>query len=658
MGYLLFVIGLTALMLLCWRVPMLWRLQGFDGFTAGLLAAFAALSLSATVLSVFSLLSGAAWAASLSLLAGGALALRSDSRARGQGLGLSAGQWTLVLIPAVLVGYAQFVSPVAKFDDLMYHGSRAGYWLGNQSVFPFETHNERQSVFPYAGDLLFAFGVITARSELLGRMLVFLSYPLTLLLAAGMLRRRAVPASLAVGAALVVGVTPLVRDAGIGIKPDLWGAVFSLVAINAVWGYLDGSSSLRERGAHVIVLSGALCAAIAVKFTFLLLAPLGAVALFRPAPLRVRALWLATIPCWAVTFGLVVTATHSRIHEGGWLGSPALTSTMRGPDSPDGILRHLTRLPFVIIGVPVIPTEGLRQSTEATLHGVADRLGATVPLPLESSDDPWPGLFVPTVTRINYTFSFLWAFAVVALAAVFVQWRRLVSDWVGRRALLTFAVGVAFVVAAACTVRWQTYSAVPERLIVPGMVVATVGVAWIWYLAMPSHQYVTALALAMAAFHALPFVNLTRLSLVVSQTEVAARAYQREPLGAAAPIVEPGSRVLLVAGQAAADYLLFHPREEFPTRVFPWGRKPFTEEAFVAALEQTRADTVVLESSNTLSFHWHPDVPAAPFVEFLDRQNGFRRVSSGEGALVFVRRETMDHEHGVHQGGHATGMSR
>jgi hypothetical protein len=657
-GYLLFLIGLTALVLLCWRVPMLWRLQGFDGCAAGLLVAFAALSLSATVLSIFGVLTGVTWVAALAVMAGGALVAKSPAGSDRPGLGFSSGQLMLLLLPAVLVGYAQFVSPVSKFDDLMYHGSRAGYWLGNQSVFPFATHNERQAVFPYAGDLLFAFGVFTARSELLGRMLVFLSYPLTLILVAGMLRGRAVPVGLAIGAAWVVGVTPLVRDAGIGIKPDLWGAVFALIAVNAVWSYLDRSSSLRERGAHAIVLLGAVCAAIAVKFTFLLLAPLAAVALLRPAPLRVRALWLATIPCWVVTFGLVFTVIHSRIHEGGWLGSPELTSTMRGPDSADGILRHLARLPFVIVGMPVILTEGLRQTTEDTLRAAADRLGATVPLPLESADEPWPGLFVPTVPRVNYTFSLLWAFAIVALVAAVVRWRRLVSSSDGRMALLTLAIGAVFIVAAACTVRWQTYSAVPERLLVPGMVIAMVGVAWVWYLVLSGYRVFVALAVAMAVLHVLPFANLTRLSLVVSQKEIAARAYQREPLGRAAPVVEPGSRVLLVAGQAATDYLLFHPWAGFPTRVFPWGRKPFAEEAFAAALKETSADTVVLESSDRLSYHWHPDVPAGPFLDFLDGQGGFHRVSAGESTVLYVRRKPVEHEPGGYGRGYGVGVPR
>ena len=638
-----FLVGVLALAVLALRTPQVWRLRGIDALGVGVLAGVATLSLTATLFSSFQRLTGTTWSAGLAVMAAGLLLVKSSGDAEAQPPGFTAGQWLLLLIPTVFVGYEQFVSPVARFDDLIHYAARAGYWHVNQSVFPFESHNDRHSVFPYAGDLLFAFGVFTARSELIGRMLLFLCYPITLVMIAGMLRERAVPVSIAIGAAWIVGVTPLIRNTAIGVKPDQWGLVFALIAINAVWSYWESGTTIAQRTRQTIVLFGAVCAAIAVKLTFLLLAPLTLFSLIARLPRR-SWLWAAcTIPCWAIAFGLAVSLPYNKRQHGGWLGSPAMTAAHQREPGAAVALRHLARLPFVIVGVPFIPTEGLRQKTEATLRAAADRVGATSPIPLEDPIAPWPGMFVPEVTRFDYKFSLLWFFIGMAALASIVKSKQLLAHPDGRRAVVTLLIGAGFVVGVAVTVRWQTYSWVPERFIVAGMVIAFVGAAWLWYLTLWDTKYVGTVAVMMAAFHALPFLNMTRVSLVQSPRQVAENMHKWYPLGNAALAVQPGSRVLLFASQDGTDYLMFHPAYGYPTKVYPWGKAPFSATAFAKALLETQADTVVFERPDRLRFGWQPDVAAdiavAPFIDFLENHTSFRpRVGRGP-SLIYVRQE-------------------
>ena len=98
-----------------------------------------------------------------------------------------------------------------------------------------------------------------------------------------------------------------------------------------------------------------------------------------------------------------------------------------------------------------------------------------------------------------------------------------------------------------------------------------------------------------------------------------------------------------LASQDGADYLMFHPAHGYPTKVYSWGKAPFSATAFAKALLETQADTVVFERPDRLRFGWQPDVAAdiavAPFIDFLENHTSFRpRVGRGP-SLIYVRQE-------------------
>jgi len=632
-----FFIGAGLLIIIARQIITGLQLREVDALGGGMVGAFAALSLSATVLSFFDTLTGATWIVGLMMIA--AILQWSTKRITpGDDAGntpFPLWQIALILLPALFVAWVQLISPVAKFDDLMYHGSRAGYWLGNHSVFPFPSHNERQEVFPYAGDLLFAFGVFTARNETLGRMMVFLAYPGMLLLIAGLLRKRGVSAGVAIGTAWLVGSTPQVRDAAIGIKPDLWGLVFALIAINEVWNIWHAPHAPGRKTSGAIVL-GSICAAIAIKTTFLLLIPLAFVPLLMAGSFKERIQLAGVVAGSLFSFGLLVTFVHNKKYEKGWLGSPEMVRIHRPDPGVGAVRRQLERLPFLLVGIPWVPNETLRNQIEKQLDDLSVLTGAAKPLPLESSQE-WPGRFAPTVPEFNRGYSLLWLFGLFGLTAGLLNLKTLMSDRDGVAGLAVIGLGLSLMIGVATAVRWQANSDVPARFLVAGFAVTMVGAAYCWSRAGWRHPAIMLSLASLLAFHAVPFLQATHLFLLQVGRGGIGNGGGTSALSPAAAIIPPRSRILLFASQATGDYVLFHPAAGFLTTVMPWGRRPFSEKAFASVLARDNPDFIVFEGRDSVSFHWHDPVSLAPFLNFLDKSPLFFRVSGGAPNLIYQR---------------------
>lgn len=630
-----FFLGIGILAFIGWRVSVLLGFRQVDALGAGLLGAFGSLSASATALSTVHALTGTTWIAALVVLAAGLMCVKKGTSPGPEPMvSLTGWQVLLLLLPALMVGVAQILSPITKYDDLMYHGSRAGYWLGNRSVFPFLSHNERQEVFPYAGDLLFAFGVFSSHGEVPGKIAVFLAYPGILLLTAGLLLKRGLPRGMAIGTAWAVGVAPLVRDAAIGIKPDLWGLVFTLVAINAAWDIWHEPQSPRRR-IHAAIVVGAICAAVAIKTTFLLLLPVALVPLIR-STLKERVQLLAiTLGC-LLAFGLVVTFAHNLGQKGGWLGSPAMMAVHRPAPGAVTMERHLARLPFLIFGLPWVPSETLRHRLNQDLASLADSLGATKVLPSENSGG-WPGVFTVTVPEFNRGYSMLWLIGIAGTLAAIANINALRSDRDARSAAAILLLGTILILGVACGVRWQSHSGIPDRLLVPGMAVFSVGAAWWWYHGGFRHRGIRGVLAALLLAHAVPFLHESRLFLVRMRNGGMATDRGNSVLSPAAAVVPPGSRVLLFASQSSGDYVLFHPEFGFPTTVIPWGRRTFSESDFASELTHSNPDFVVFEEAEATYFHWDDPLPLHPFIQYLEKTGRFRLVPGGAPNLIYKR---------------------
>ncbi|HEY0905791.1 MAG TPA: hypothetical protein VGE17_01205, partial [Methylophilus sp.] len=113
----------------------------------------------------------------------GFLGIWSAQRTRLAAFARGLSQWGVITLMAIcgvlwmsLVGQA--VAPLQNFDDRMYHASRVIYWIQNQSVFPFDTHNIRQTMIPFGSELFFLWPVLFTKTEAMGRIVFWLAFPL------------------------------------------------------------------------------------------------------------------------------------------------------------------------------------------------------------------------------------------------------------------------------------------------------------------------------------------------------------------------------------------------------------------------------------------------------------------------------------------------
>src|SRR6266498_3462070 len=136
----------------------------------------------------------------------------------------SLGVWLRALPPLALAGLACVVAlvlcsavtqawtPILGTDERMYHASRVIYWIQHHSLFPYETHNDRQNVFPFGSELFFLWPVLLTNSEGIARMVCWLGYPLAAIAAYILLRTLRLTPTSAIAGALVLVSTPIVAE--------------------------------------------------------------------------------------------------------------------------------------------------------------------------------------------------------------------------------------------------------------------------------------------------------------------------------------------------------------------------------------------------------------------------------------------------------------
>src|SRR5262249_34555636 len=123
---------------------------------------------------------------------------------------------------------SQAWTPILGTDERMYHASRVIYWIQHHSLLPYETHNDRQTVFTFGSELFFLWPVLLTNTEAIARMVFWLGYPLAAIGAYILLRTLRLTPTGAMAGALVLVSTPIVAESSLGLKPELWSMVFIL----------------------------------------------------------------------------------------------------------------------------------------------------------------------------------------------------------------------------------------------------------------------------------------------------------------------------------------------------------------------------------------------------------------------------------------------
>jgi hypothetical protein len=112
------------------------------------------------------------------------------------------------------------------------------------------------------------------------------------------------------------------------------------------------------------------------------------------------------------------------------------------------------------------------------------------------------------------------------------------------------------------------------------------------------------------------------------QTQRAASSYylpvravqQSTPIERAVGLIPPGSTILLVGSQGAADYPLFGPDEGYPNRVISWGKDPFDPERMQSILDGDGVTHILIENKWEVWHQWTAPVSTLGMVEWLRDQ--------------------------------------
>lgn len=643
-GNLLFCLSLAALVGASIAASRALGASGLHGYGGASLIGFLIITATATVLSWAHALASVPWAATLTgmcLVVGLASRRRpAPYREGAASISLSGLEIAAVLALTCPMFIMQILSSINAFDDLMYHGPRTAFWRENASAMPFLSHNDRLSVFPLGGDLLFAFGTIISGSELPGKLMVFLAYPLSLFAMLATLRSLGVRSGTALGLVAIFAVTPQVFVTAVGIKPDLWLVLLGVIT-------LDWVIVARRTGALLpcALAAAAAAASLGVKWTaapLVMLTPL--LPLLAPAvgSWKRRAGVMGAVCLLALTFGGAGPVLFSNLRASHHPFGPLAMRLMHQPEPgwrPMAV--QLKRLLFILVAPPSMPVQPLRAALQSWEISAAAAIGAMEPL-RDEIGRIWPGGFTPRVRDFDDRFGLAWLFVMIGAAggAVMVLRRRAPAS-ARFPMILLLGSSAAFTFMVVTQTRWQSAAGLPDRFLMPALAFGLLGAAWPIDRMMSRRVGATILLGLLLAWHALPFLTSSRMPFAYGK-KFAWQAQTNYDTGsefeAISRLLAPGRTILLITEQGSRDYPLFRSREGFANRVVPWGKSSYDKAAFERALKSSNADTVILANSRELKMLWDPPFLAQPFLDDLAARPDFRRTPPVGDLAVFVRR--------------------
>lgn len=535
-----------------------------------------------------------------------------------------------------LSGIVQLATPIYSGDEKMYHASRVLYWIQHQSVFPYTTHNDRQTVTPFGSELFFLWPILLSKTESLGRLIFWFAYPLAAIGQYCLLRSLRLSRGRGLLGSLILLSTPLVAESAIGIKPEMWTVlVFLGTAYWAVALVLNSERaeakcfflgvfamlSVNMRPTAVALLPGIVLITFLVRSASRRSLRLGS---------RWRALTLGLL-CGVLFSGLIIPLTFNSILFGDPFGPAALRNVARAEISPRQLYTHAVRLTFLLLELPEVPLPSPTiDRVNAAATQAISTLGADVPLALEG-DQPWPGRFQYHVPEKATKFSIWGLFWIPVLG--FALWRLIreaFASWphIALTAIPTLTLlALPLFLAIAFGTRWMAHSAAPERFLIGAFALSLpIGLllAQSYFSGRKRREVVMLLAVVFGVYAPLRASIFHTVQSVLSPVGAAA---VDQPFQEALLSIPEGSRILFVGEQDAPDYPLFSPRTHFANSVVSWGKSPFSPDRIAALIASEQITEILIQDDRHLRLAWDPDVSTLEMVAWLSQAPGFREVS-------------------------------
>lgn len=542
-----------------------------------------------------------------------------------------------IIFLILLTGLNQYFVPISYpsyGDERMYHASRVIYWLQNQTVFPYVTHNDRQIVFTFGGELFFLWPLLFTKTELIARMIFWLGYPLAIVGLYTLLRVLQAGRIVSALGSLVFAATPIVIRHAVGLKPELW---LTLFVIGAVFWVVRACRQSDQRGLSFLGAGLFLALSINLKFTALALLP-GVLALpwlmgLPQKKLLSERLIILGFVVGLFFSGLVITVGFNLANYGHILGPQPMRQVHASDLSPIQLYTHAVRLPFLLFELPEAPSptrEILTNFGQATLHF----LRANHPLPLEK-EEGWPGLFVYVMPQHANNFSgggLIWLPVLAIGLIAFIQDLRSSYPHLQLSPLsLLVMLDLLFLFSIIFLVRWMPHSGLPERFLVAPYTLGLAISGVILSRFISGHKLAQAITLILVVFTVYPSLQLQmdRIKNIISSPIL--KEQLDWPFAEALNYIPAQARILFVGSQAVADYPLFAPNNGYANQVFLWGKYPFDSRRMQALIETKQITHVLIENDQILDFHWDPPIPTTDMVAWLAEQPNFNEIKLEAG---------------------------
>ncbi len=531
----------------------------------------------------------------------------------------------------LMSGISQLATPINIWDDRMYHASRVLYWIQNRSVFPYISHNDRQTVTPFGSELFFLWPVLLTRTESIGRLVFWLAYPGVAIGQYWLLRSLRLSRGLALLGGLILLSTPLVANSAIGLAPEIWTV---LALLGAAYWTVAICMNPERMEAQCFFLGMFAIFSIDTRPTAFALLPSVAIVPFcvrsavRPL-LRLRGLGSGLL-CGAALSTLIIPLGFNFARDHNPFGAAALRKVVRADISPMQLYTHAVRFPFLLLELPdvAVPTS-VRARLEAMGNQAISKLGAGAPLPLETeqvSAGKFSYRLPETATRFSI-WGVLWipvlGFAVWRLLReVRVAWPKVNLTSIPALTLLA----VPLLVAILFGTRWMANSGVPDRFLVgPYALMLPIGLAFAGtYIS--GRKLRECVALLVVVFGVYQPLRAETYDAVHSVVSPIAPDKLDEPFQEAMDSIPDGAHILFVGKQDAPDYPLFSPRSHYANSVTSWGKTPFDPERMQSLIQSERITHVLLQDDQRVRFIGDPPVSTSEMVAWLSYQPDVREV--------------------------------
>ncbi len=619
-GALLFLVSLSGLLGACWAIAALLAEDFTDRLWIVLGAAamlLGAISISASAVALYT---PAGFLGAQVILSGAAIAGARFARARGWRMGagdgeapavpparMQAGELAMLIVIVLMVTLSaveRSLVPLHHVDELMYHASRAGYWIQNQSVFPYETHNDRQTTFPFGAELMVAWPLLFTGFDLPGRLLHWLAVPLGTWGVFSVARAAGASRGAALFAALLFIATPAILSRAVQLKSDIWTPVFVL---GAGW-WVARAAARPHEGLLRLFWAGAMTAlAMNIKVTIAAMIPALALAPLLMLPPRRWIRGVLAIGAGGLAATLLSGLAVLLISNAAGHGHPLGPGYMREIVQPEFSLRqtwtHIVRVPVYLSEPPEIPGELARRRLEEVRQDILDDLGAGEPLPMEENPAASPHIARVTIYATRFALGgVLWLPLLAAGVVILVRESARAFPRIRLSPLaMLVLIQAPMLLGLVFLIRWMGGG--PERFwLAPYALSLATGMAILsrWTRARRALAVLAILGGCAAAY--------PPMRQMISRIDQRSRGAigVRFRFAPAIEHIPPGSSILLVGSINAQDYPLMAPEGRIVNRVVPWAKAPADADRLAGMIESEAIDFVLFESDRKL---WHGEPP-------------------------------------------------